>query len=63
MNNIDDAIRSALSLEKRTEIVDEKIASKTAIELQLAATIAELKVYKKLYTLILGRFTRILRQS
>lgn len=63
MNSIDDAIRSALSLEERTEIVDEKIASKTAIELQLAATIAELNVYKKLYTLILGRFTRILRQS
>lgn len=62
MNNIDDAIRSALSLEKRTEIVDEKIASKTAIETPLAAAIAERNVYKRLYSQLLSRFTRFLRQ-
>lgn len=62
MNNIDDAIRSALSLEKRTESTGEMITSKTAIETPLAAAIAERNVYKRLYSQLLSRFTRFLRQ-
>ena len=62
MNNIDDAIRSALSLEKRIESTGEMITSKTAIETPLAAAIAERNVYKRLYSQLLSRFTRFLRQ-
>ena len=62
MNNIDDAIRSALSLEKRTESTGEMITSKTAIETPLAAAIAERNVYKRLYSQLLSRFTSFLRQ-
>lgn len=62
MTNIDNAVRSALSLEMRTESTGEMITSKTAIDTPLATAIAERNVYKRLYSQLLSRFTRFLRQ-
>lgn len=62
MTNIDNAVRSALSLEKRTESTGEMITSRTATETPLATAIAERNVYKRLYSQLLTRFTRFLKQ-
>lgn len=62
MHSLEEAIRSALSIEKPVEIIGKKDVNETAIETQLAVAIAVGNVYKKLFSQSLSRVTRILNK-